>query len=360
MIWIRADANKEIGSGHVMRCLSVAAALKKQGQRVCFLVADEGAVPLLRDRGQDYQILHTAYNDMEQELEQLTRLLGEYKRNLLLVDSYFTTEHYFREVSKVAKVVYMDDVPRFAYPVDGIINYNIYGDCLPYEEMAGKAALTGAAEAKRQRLYLGVAYAPLREQFQGIAYTVRPVVKDVLITTGGSDKYNLAGQILKEILSRQETAGFTYHVVSGAFNPHYDTLRKLSEAHKNIRLYQNVKDMAALMQQADIAITAGGSTMYELCAVGVPILCFSFVDNQELIVETFARKGLVSYGGNYLKEQETFAGNVAAALTELAASEELRQQYSRKERLLVDGCGAERIAAALCEKGTAWQETEGK
>lgn len=346
MIWIRADANKEIGSGHVMRCLSVAAALKKQGQQVCFILADEGALPLLQERGQAYQILHTAYNDMEQELGQFASLLRSQKPDLLLVDSYFTTEHYLRTVREYVKTVCMDDVPRFAYPVDGIINYNIYGDCLPYEEI--------------QQLYLGVAYAPLREQFQGIAYTVRPVVKDVLITTGGSDKYNLAGKILEEVLSGQETAVFTYHVVSGAFNPHYDTLRKLSEVHKNIRLYQNVKDMAALMQQADIAITAGGSTMYELCAVGVPILCFSFVDNQELIVETFAQKGLVYYGGNYLKEQEAFAGNVAAALTALAASKELRQQYSQKEKQLIDGCGAERIATALCEKGTAWQEAEVK
>ena len=350
MIWIRADANKEIGSGHVMRCLSIAAALKAQGQCVCFILADEGAVLLLQERGQDYQILHTAYNDMEQELGQLSRLLEEQKPDLLLVDSYFATEYYFKTVRKYVKTIYVDDVPRFAYPVDGIINYNIYGDCLPYGEMGRNAAGNdNAVNVPRPQLYLGVSYAPLREQFQGIAYTVRHEVKDVLITTGGSDKYNLAGKILEKVLAGQETADFTYHVVSGAFNPHLAYLKMLEEQHTNIRIYQNVKNMAQLMEQADIAITAGGSTMYELCAVGVPILCFSFVDNQELIVETFAQKARVYYGGNYLKEKEAFAGNVATALTKLAASKELRQQYSQREKQLVDGCGAERIATVLCE-----------
>ena len=336
MIWIRADANQNIGSGHVMRCLSIAAALKNQGQQVCFILADEGAASLLRDREMDYRVLHTAYSNMEDELEQFTGMLMGQKPDLLLVDSYFATEHYFKTVGEYVKTVCVDDVPRFAYPVDGIINYNIYGDNLPYDRMC-------------RNLYLGVSYAPLREQFRGIDYMVRPVVKDVLITTGGSDKYNLAGKILEKVLAIQETADLCYHVVSGAFNPHLEQLKELAEQHKNIRLYQNVKNMAELMQQADIAITAGGSTMYELCAVGVPILSFSFVDNQELIVETFAQKGLVYYGGNYLKEDSEFAGNVAAALAELSASAELRLQYSRKEKMLVDGRGAERIAAALCK-----------
>lgn len=345
MIWIRADANKDIGSGHVMRCLSVAVALQKTGEQVCFIVADEGAASLLSDRGVMYQVLHSAYDDMESELEALCDMISMQKPDVLLVDSYFTTERYLRRVRELVKVVVMDDVPRFAYPVDGIVNYNIYGADLNYEEVL--------PEYHGMGFYLGTAYAPLREQFQGCSYRVRPVVEDVLITTGGSDKYNLAAQILEAVLAKKETAGFCYHVVSGAFNPHLPYLQELAEKHTNIKLYQNVKDMASLMQQADIAITAGGSTMYELCAVGVPILCFSFVDNQELIVQTFAKKGLVAYGGNYLKEKEAFAGNVTKALAKLAASLEARQDYGSRERQLVDGRGAERIAVALCELSAA-------
>lgn len=333
MFLIRADANKEIGSGHIMRCLSIASALKACGEKVLFIVADEGAEVLLNAGEQDFYILHTDYRDMEAELDVLLPVLNKMQPGLLLMDSYFVTKRYLTQVRKYVKTAYIDDIPRFSYPVDMLINYNIYGDCLPY--------------SGESRFLLGASYAPLRPQFLQVGYEVRPEVEDVLITTGGSDKYNLAGQILEAVLERKETASLHYHVVSGAFNPNLAALEALSEGRENISLYKNVTDMAGLMKKMDIAVTAGGSTMYELCAVGVPALCFSFVDNQELIVETFRGKQLVHYGGNYLKEQDAFAGNVAEALAELAGSADLRKNYSKKQRLLVDGCGASRIAEAI-------------
>lgn len=340
MMWIRADANSEIGSGHIMRCLSIADACKELGEQVCFLVADEGGVELLSKRGHDYIVLGTDYQRMEEELQpgmgerQLQRLLGEHPHGLLLIDSYFVTEQYLKALREYAKVVYMDDIPRFSYPVDAIVNYNIYGEDMEYSGETGK-------------LFLGPEFAPLREQFQNVEYQVSPVAKNVLITTGGSDKYNLAGKILEEVLSREGIKELYYHVVSGAYNPHLAYLEQLAKEHSNIKLHCNVTDMAGLMKECDIAITAGGSTMYELSAVGVPTLCFSFVDNQELIVENFYRKGLVAYGGNYLKEQEAFAGNVAEALQELVAKEELRRSCSNRQRALVDGNGAKRLAGEL-------------
>ena len=77
MIVIRADANREIGTGHVMRCLSIAAALKKLGHQVCFLTADQGAVPLLLAKGQAYRVLDSDYRDLEGELAILERLFSE-------------------------------------------------------------------------------------------------------------------------------------------------------------------------------------------------------------------------------------------------------------------------------------------
>lgn len=341
MIWIRADANPEIGSGHIMRCLSIADACRALGERVCFILADDGAAALLEGRGQEYLVLGTAYNHMEEELEPgrgeggLQGLLQTQKPDLLLVDSYFVTERYFALLRKYVKVIYMDDIPRFDYAVDGIVNYNIYGENMEYNS---------PSISKR---WLGPAYAPLRTQFQRVEYEVRHAAEDVLITTGGSDKYNLAGLLLDKVLSEKQTGKLRYHVVSGALNPHFAILEALAEKHDNIRLYRNVTDMAELMKRCDIAITAGGSTMYELSAVGVPLLCFSFVDNQERIVEAFWQRGLAAYGGNYLKEQECFAANVAKALAELAADEERRRQYSRRLRAVVDGEGAGRLALAL-------------
>ncbi len=350
MIGIRADANREIGLGHIMRCLSIADALKAVEQEVCFILADDSAAELLKGRGQEYHILNSAYNRMEEELETLQNFLEELEIKLLLIDSYQVTEQYLLRIKNLVKTIYMDDIPKLAYPVDGIINYNIYGEDMPYQKLALKWAGNGKVE---QQFWLGPAYAPLRQQFQGIDYKVRSIVENVLITTGGSDKYNLAGSILEAALSADDIAEYArtlhYHVVSGVFNPHFPMLEEMARKYPNIHLYQNVINMAELMQKCDVAITAGGSTMYELCAVGVPIICFSFVDNQELIVENFYKKHLVAYGGNYLKEKEAFTGNVIRALATLIKSEKSRQEFSRKARQLIDGQGAARIAAALCE-----------
>lgn len=337
MIWIRADAGKEIGTGHVMRCLSIASALKERGQEVLFVLADDEAAGLLAARRQEYTVLHTAYSRMEEELSLLLPMLEEKRPDLLLVDSYFVTPDYLWQVGNYTKTAYVDDTFSFPHPVDVVINYNIYGDRLPYKEKA---------LPRNKEFLLGCDYVPLRKEFGEKTYQVKEQAKDVLITTGGSDKYNLACRILEEALACSEIKSLTYHVISGAFNVNHEELQKLADRHPNVFLYRNVANMAELMEKCDIAVTAGGSTMYELCAVGVPIISFSFVDNQEKTVETFVEKGLVCYGGNYLKEKNQMSARIAEAIRYLKESGR-RQAYSQREKSLVDGAGADRIAERL-------------
>lgn len=338
MIWIRADANKEIGTGHIMRCLSVASELKKSGEQVKFLVADDEATGLLQKKGQEYHVLNSNYRDMEAELDRLLSLMSKEKPKLILVDSYFVTDFYLEQLSDHAKTAYVDDMFAFSYPVDMVINYNIYGDLLPYREKA---------HSRNKDFLLGCVYAPLREEFQAVSYQIKDEVENVLITTGGSDKYNLAGQILKAALADEKAGKLHYHVVSGAFNSHLEELQQLEAENPQVHIHKNVKNMAELMRECDIAVTAGGSTMYELCAVGVPIICFSFVDNQEQIVETFVKKSLVCYGGNYLQDGEKMIADVVKNILQLAEKKEVRENYSRRLKEVVDGNGASRIAKKL-------------
>ena len=341
MIWIRADANREIGTGHVMRCLSVARALAQCGEQVCFLLADESAVPLLKAAGQAYRILHTDYIRMEGELPQLTELLRKERPRFFLADSYFVTPEYVRKVREYVPMGYMDDRCVSDLPVDLLINYNIFAGEALYEDKGCRAA----------RLLLGTRYAPLRQEFAGVEYVVRERAEQVLITTGGSDKYDLAGKLLREALSRPETASLRYLVVSGAYNAHLQALRETEAEYGNVRVEVNVSDMCRLMRESDIAVSAGGSTMYELSAVGVPIVCFSFVDNQERIVEEFAERGLVCFGGNYLRQGDEMFAPAVDNIARLAENWELRQSYSRRQRLLVDGEGALRIAREIGKEG---------
>lgn len=336
MIWIRADANEEIGTGHVMRCLSIADALKRRGQRPCFITADERAVPVLERRGQEYRILHSDYRNMEDELPGLLDLIAGGKPDFFLADSYFVTPRYLREVRRSVPAGFLDDLARTDLAADLLVNYNIFADASLYG-----AALCG-------KYLLGTEYVPLRGEFRGVEYSVRERAETVLVTTGGSDKYNLAGQLLKKALADPHAAELRYLVVSGAYNVHLPELTELEGRHANVHICCNVNNMSELMRESDIAVSAGGSTMYELSAVGVPVICISFVDNQERIVRGFVEKGLACFGGNYLAQGEAVLDGAVSGINRLVADPALRRDYSARLRALVDGKGAERIAEWLC------------
>ena len=378
MVVIRADANSKIGMGHVMRCLSVADALLKRGEEVLFVTADDTPVPLLTKKGIPYCVLHTDYADMEAELPELGEVLRDLpqgaespdaalaqKNTSILVDSYYVTEKYLAALKKRITTIYMDDIYAFSYPVDMLINYNIYGEEMGYEKDAAFADT---------KLLLGTEYVPLREEFSaGAGYAQsrkelsaetenvtpaedrlhqtaeqgRTADGGILITTGGSDSFNLAGQLLMEAMKYDALKEKEYHVVSGSLNPHIGELQALAQKHENIHIHCNVTNMAELMAESEVALSAGGSTLYELCAVGVPVIAFSFAENQERLVQTFVKRGIAQYGGNYRTDGNKMIQNTIAGLETLLEDKNLRTEYRKKARTLVDGKGADRIAEAI-------------
>ena len=366
MVVIRADANSKIGMGHVMRCLSVADALLKRGEEVLFVTADDTPVPLLTKKGIPCRVLHTDYADMEAELPKLWEILRELpqraespetalaqKNTSILVDSYYVTEKYLAALKKRITTIYMDDIYAFSYPVDMLINYNIYGEEMGYEKDAAFADT---------KFLLGTEYVPLREEFSAGAENVTPAEDrllqtaeqqgtaadgGILITTGGSDSFNLAGQLLTEAMKYDALKEKEYHVVSGSLNPHIGELQALAQKHGNIHIHCNVTNMAELMAESEVALSAGGSTLYELCAMGVPVIAFSFAENQERLVQTFVKRGIAQYGGNYRTDENKMMQNTIAGLEMLLEDENLRAEYRKKACTLVDGKGADRIAEAI-------------
>lgn len=339
MIFIRADANEKIGTGHVMRCMAIADAMKQRGQQVCFLIADKEGSRLLKDRNQQYLVLDTDYTALEEELPVLRRIFREKRPDFLLVDSYYATPKYFREIRNDVPTGLLDDGVLTGYPVDVLINYNIFAS----------DALYRAAGETGTKYLLGPGYVPLRKEFTEADYRVREKAERVLITTGGSDQYNLGTKLLTKALADPHTANLHYTVISGAYNTHLNELQELANRHENVRVLSNVRNMWELMRESDLAVSAGGSTMYELSAAGVPVICFSFVDNQERIVRGFAERELVGFAGNYLAQGEAMTEEIVYHLDRLAADWQQRKSYSQKLRKLVDGQGALRIARELCQ-----------
>lgn len=339
-IFFRTDGNEEIATGHIMRCLSIARACFALHMKIYFLVADETSESLLRERficADEFpvQCLHTDYRQPEEELPVLQTLFSS-RQAWLFVDSYFVTPQYLMALQKICRLAYLDDMAAFAYPVDCIVNYDI----VPGEEPACYHSIPIKL--------LGASYTPLREQFQDVSFKVRPKAQNILISTGGTDNYNIACHLLRQVFLTENMAeGIRYHVVTSRLNTHYHELSLLAASYPSIRIHENVKDMAALMSECDLAFSAGGTTLYELCAVGVPSLSFATADNQLTAAKTFSDYDIIPYAGDARLSVEHVIREMIRFLQENSNSYEKRQKSSHKMRAFIDGKGAARIAAAL-------------
>jgi spore coat polysaccharide biosynthesis predicted glycosyltransferase SpsG len=260
--------------------------------------------------------------------------LQEGERPVILVDSYYVTDAYLEGLRSFGVTVLMDDLGRRAYPVDAVINYNAPAEREEYEQLY---------RGRETKLFIGSSFVPVREQFLDRSYQVRDKVKSVLVTTGGGDAENIAGKLLEAICDEN----LEYHLILGQFNPFYEEMKRKEETCKNLHLHSNVKDMAGLMEQADIAITAGGSTIYELAALGVPLICFSYAENQEPLTEYIGEKETAGFAGAYHKDPGGTLAEMRRQALALTDSEEMRRQFSEREKQLIDGLGAVRLAEAL-------------
>lgn len=349
MFYIRADGNTQIGMGHIMRCLSIAEAALVLGKeyKPVFITADEGCTELIRDRGFEALVLGTNFRDMLSELPALKKILSE-ATSVLLVDSYQADTAYFKALSELACVVCLEDMGE-PYPVDLLINYNIYAPKLRENYKIGDKPLN---------TLLGAAYMPLRSVFQSdIGYEVRDKVTDVMITTGGSDPYFAADAFAAAFLSAERDmcggeAGnkIIWHIVSGPFNSFADKLKEKYGGLENVVIHEGLKDLKALMKSCDVVLTATGSTIYEVSALGVPMIAFYFAENQRQGAEALAELTDIVNAGCFCGDRDAVIDRAAGALKKCICDKRYRELLYTQERRLIDGKGAARIAQAILKR----------
>ncbi|MCM1100294.1 MAG: UDP-2,4-diacetamido-2,4,6-trideoxy-beta-L-altropyranose hydrolase [Clostridium sp.] len=336
MFIIRADGNAKIGAGHLMRCLTIGEAVRGRDPEleILFICADEDSAALAESHGFRTAVLHMDYRRPEPETAVWDRWVSG-SDHIILVDSYYVTDGYLDALGRYGSVYLLDDLQEHAYPVSGVINYNLFAEERIYQSLYA---------GRQVRILTGRDYIPLRQQFRNVSYEVRPQVRDVLLTTGGGDEANIAGAIL-DALYRPE---ITYHVLVGRFSPWLESWQERASKTDNLRISFDVQDMASLMRGCDLAVSAGGSTLYELAAVGIPILCFAYAANQEALADYMGRTQTAGNAGAWHRDRAGTLDRMRELFDRICESEALRQQYSQRGRRLVDGLGADRIAEALC------------
>ena len=341
-VCVRVDGNEIIATGHVMRCLSIAKQLKKKGADVTFVLADLRPFSMIEENGFEYYVLDTIWNDMDTEIQVFCDYLEKSGTDVVLLDSYFVTEKYLSAISDISKVCYIDDLDKFIYPVHTLINYGLQYD-RNYESRY-------ESYGYKTKFLLGGKYAPMRDEFAYVPYALREQVERVLITTGGTDQLNMGYKLLEKIMLDGKLCTLEYHIIVGRFNENKDKLAELAEKYTNVTIHENVTNMSYWMRKCDVAITAGGTTTFELSACGIPSICFEVADNQAGAA-LWEKGGFMLYAGNAYLEQEACLDKCVTNLNKLCDDYKLRMKMSQNMQKLVDGLGATRIADYLIKLG---------
>jgi len=338
-IVIRADATETIGTGHIMRCLALAEAWRDTGAEVFFVSACDAPALENRLKKEGIQILHISQEaGTLDDADETARIGHEYGANWIVVDGY----HFGAEYQKTIKdsglsLLFIDDYGHADhYYADIVLNQNIYADMSFYPKF----------EPYTQFL-LGMKYALIRKEFlkwSGRHRDIPDVARKSLVTLGGSDPDNVTLKVI-EAVRTIDLEGLEVIVVIGGANPYFDLIHEMVKDLSNFRLLKNADNMPELMAWADIAISAGGSTCWELLFMCVPSIVISIAKNQEPITNELKSKNFAKVIEiEDFKEQRELGKLILNFLQDY----EIRSAFSKRMAQCIDGKGSSRIVNAIC------------
>lgn len=341
---IRADADSRMGTGHIMRCLALGQAWQDTGRPVIFICARIPDSLAERVKSEGFELVRMdAGSGSSADLYQTLSVISGFGAQgsgltpWLVLDGYHFDLVYQRAVRSAGfKLLLIDDYNHLPeYECDILLNQNINAPEIHY---------CVNPEAKQ---LLGTQYVLLRREFRKYNRDDRTVpaqARNILVTLGGADPDNVTLKVL-QALNHLNISGLHVRIVVGPANPHIESLRAAARLSTfDIRLLTDVKDMPELMHWADLAVSAAGSTCWELCSLGVPILTVILAENQAGLAVRLEKSGASeNMGWHYQSDVVGFAG----AIRHLLDHETLRNCLVCKAGYLVDGCGCDRIIKAI-------------
>ncbi|MBD2201233.1 UDP-2,4-diacetamido-2,4,6-trideoxy-beta-L-altropyranose hydrolase [Calothrix sp. FACHB-1219] len=336
---IRTDASSNIGTGHLMRCLALAHVWQAKVGEPIFVISTETMHLEARLTAENFQIFYLpAHLHSHEDARETSRIAQELNAKWVIVDGYNFDSDYQKIIKNSGlNLLFIDDYGHAKrYYADLVLNQNISGDNDLY---SNRELYT--------QILLGNNYVLLRREFLQWKEWQRyhpPIASKLLITMGGADTNNVTLKII-QALNILKINGIEAIVVVGGSNSHYEQLRLASQNSQfPIRLEKNVTNMPELMAWADVAITAGGSTCWELAFMGLPSLILSLAENQKAIAQKLDYMGVSIYLGWH---EDVSAAEIGSALTDLLIAAHTRVEMTRRGQELVDGEGSKRVLSHL-------------
>jgi len=319
-VFILTEGGKDAGLGHITRCTSIYQAFEEVGIRPALIVnGDEAVQDLLKDKN---FMLFDWLDDRE-------RLFAAVRNaDIVFIDSYLADCNLYEKISNIAGTgVYFDDKARVEYPKGFVLNGAIFAERMPCPKRNGVTYLLGAG------------YAPLRREFWDVPEkSIRDNLEIVMITFGGADIRNLTPKVLK-LLTDTYPKLFKKVIIGKGFCNTAE-IEELKDKNTELIYYPNAAEMKKIMLESDVAISAGGQTLYELARVGVPTIAVAVADNQLTNIYGWEQVGFAERAGASTDEELT--GRIRQKI-ELLEDNKLRQCKSKVGRKVIDGAGCSRI-----------------
>lgn len=340
---IRADATIAGGTGHVMRCMALAQVWRDKGGKVVFIsYCESAALPQrLTAEGFDFIPLTKCYPDpvdwhVTRGIMARLRTRGAKREPWLVVDGYHFEAEYQNIKAEGYKLLWIDDYGQADhYYADLVLNQNISADPSWY---INRESYT--------QLLLGPQYALLRREFerwQDWQREIPTMARKVLVTLGGADPDNVTLKTI-QALKQLDIPGLEARIVIGPVNPNLELLEKEICDDSRLQLFRNVADMPEVMAWADVAISSGGSTCWELAFMGLPCIILIIAENQRGNAEALERENnCINLGW----PQDLPVERITSQLKKLMLNFKMRSLMSQRGQNLVDGYGGLRLLKAI-------------
>lgn len=349
-IVFRADASIPIGTGHVMRCLALAQALKRRGGQPFFVQAQTTSAleGRLATEGIENFRLNSGPGTMADanETVSIARKLGA---TFLVADGYHFGTKYQRSIKDAGlHLLMLDDFGHAGcYCADLVVNQNLGASASLYKE---REAYT--------RLILGPKYVLLRKEFREWRDRAREIpasLRKILVTLGGSDPSNFTCTVVKALSTLED---IDVLIVVGGSNPHRATIeRTVASLKGSMRIVVEPNNLPELMSLADIAVAAGGATTWELAFMGLPAVICVLAENQRSPANYLAEEGIAIL----LPDQLPVNGEEIVQAVNFLRDDLLNyHQMSRAGQELVDGRGVDRVLSYVVGSALRLRRVEEK
>ena len=355
VIAFRVDASEEIGTGHLMRCLTLAEELhdSTKGLEIIFVSRDLSPPlqELISSRGYCLKVLpdhprcdpendlfHSKWLKVSQKQDALDTLGAIKTHNVewLVVDHY-AIDYKWEEVlhSRIKKIAVIDDLADRHHVCELLVDQNYHTNAL--DRYAHKLPDTC-------QLLLGPKYALLRNEFLLARLSSErsfAAVHRILICFGGVDYQNHTYAVLQVVATLGDLA--EVDVVVGVQCPHVALIQKICDTY-GYKLHIQTKIIASLMINADISVGSGGISLWERCAMGLPSIVLPTSHNQKEQVSSLAENGVIM---TISEIGDGIDGDLGIAMRTLINNKDLRKSFSKQSLKLVDGLGAGRVASRM-------------